>query len=208
MEIYTVGHSTYNIDYFIKLLRINNINCIIDVRSTPYSKYGPQYNRESLKKSLNEKGIYYIYMGKEFGARRNNRELYTKEGYLDFEKTSIDTDFKDGVYRINQGINKGYRIAFMCTEKDPFDCHRCILVARQFKDAGLEVKNILPDGSCITQEEIEIRLLNKYFPDRNQVTLFNLVNNDGISEDKLIKDAYRLRNSEIGYKINGQEDEE
>lgn len=202
MEIYTVGHSTYNIDYFIKLLRINSINCIIDVRSTPYSKYGPQYNRESLKKSLNEKGIYYIYMGKEFGARRNNRDLYSKEGYLDFEKTSLDKDFKTGMSRIEDGINKGYRIAFMCTEKDPFDCHRCILVGRQFKEVGHNVKNILPNGNCITQEEIEKRLLDKYFPDRNQVTLFSLVDSENMSENTLLRDAYKLRNSEIGYKLN------
>ncbi|URZ07527.1 DUF488 domain-containing protein [Clostridium felsineum] len=203
MDIYTIGHSTYNIDYFIELLKRNNINCIIDVRSTPYSKYGPQYNRETLKKTLNGIGIYYIFMGKEFGARRDNKELYAKEGYLDFEKTRFDQDFKDGVVRVKNGIGKGYRIAFMCTEKDPFDCHRCILVAREFKDMGLDVKNILSDGSFITQKDIETRLLQKYFPNRNQMTLFNLKNT---SEEKLLKDAYKLRNSEIGYKINGNED--
>lgn len=78
MSLYTVGHSTYDVDYFINLLKKYKINCIVDVRSTPYSKYSTQYNKDTIKMLLKAHNISYIYMGTEFGARRSSRDLYTR----------------------------------------------------------------------------------------------------------------------------------
>lgn len=204
MDIFTIGHSNHTVDIFISLLRMNRINCIVDVRSTPYSKFTPQFNKEDLKKVLNLNGIVYIHMGEEFGARRDNMELYTKDGCLDFEKTRKDGVFLNGVDRVTQGYNKGFKIALMCTEKDPFDCHRCIMVGKGLKDHGFEVKHILPNNSIINQNQIEQRLLNTYYKERNQITFETLMSNEP-TEQEMIEAAYRKRNKEIGYQINGGE---
>jgi hypothetical protein len=87
----------------------------------------------------------------------------------------------------------------MCTEKDPLDCHRAIMVARAFNLAGVEVKHILPNGNIQIQAVLDKRLLEKYFPDRGQLSLFTYDN--GMSDDEYIRRAYRKRNREIGYRL-------
>ena len=149
---------------------------------------------------LKRNKIKYIYMGKEFGARRASKSLYTRDGYVDFERVKDDFDFKMGLERIKNGVNKGYNIAFMCTEKYPEDCHRCILVGRNFKDLGYEVINIINEEEHKTQEEIEYELLEEYFPERNQISLIEDMNLSNKSDEELIKEAYRLKNKQIGYK--------
>lgn len=201
MEIYTIGHTKHKIEYFIYLLHQNKINCIVDVRSTPFSKFTPQYNKDILRKELNMKGIHYIHMGKEFGARRDNKLLYNEQGYLDFEKTRRDKDFLIGVDRLIDGCNKGFKIALMCTEKDPFDCHRSIMVSKGLVDRGFTIKHIIPESKIQTQEEIEKRLLDKYFENRFQISMDSLLG-EQISEQEMIEEAYRRRNKEIGYELS------
>ena len=162
--LYTIGHSTYDLDYFINLLKHYHINCVVDVRSTPYSKYSSQYNKEFLSEVLKSNNIAYIHMGVEFGARRLSKDVYTKEGYVDFEKVKDDPDFLKGIASIKVGLKKGYRIAFMCTEKKPEECHRCILVGRNFKNLGYKVLNIINERECKSQEDIEKELLEIYYP--------------------------------------------
>ncbi|ENZ02486.1 hypothetical protein HMPREF1092_01721 [Clostridium thermobutyricum] len=202
MEVFTIGHTNYSIDKFIDLIRKFNINCVVDVRSTPFSKYTPQFNENNLKLELNKRGIYYIKMGNEFGARRKNKKLYTVDGYLDFEKTRKDKDFLKGIERIKQGCNKGFNITLMCTERDPIDCHRTILVSKGLKDNGFNIKHILPNAEIQSQKKIEERLLNKYYPNRLQLS-FDI--NKNLTEEEMIEEAYRIRNKEIGYPIGGEE---
>lgn len=205
MTLYTIGHSKHTQQYFLKLLRLYKINCIVDVRSTPFSKFCPQFNRDEIKKYLNRYGVYYVEMGDEFGARRKDKELYTNEGYLDFEKTAGSFEFIKGIKRINEGLEKNLNIAFMCTEKDPIDCHRSILVAREFYKRNYKIINILEDGSNESQEHLEERLLDMYFPNRGQLNFIQPENNSK-SIEELIKDAYKLRNKDIGYSLNGSEE--
>lgn len=200
-EIYTIGHSTFPIENLIKRIRLHNVNCIVDVRSTPYSKFAPQYNSLELKKLLNKIGMQYIFMGKEFGARQTDKSFFTEEGYLDFEKFSKSVIFKRGIERINNGIAKGYSIALMCTEKDPIDCHRNILVAKELHRLNFIIKNILEDGSIELQSEIEQRLLNLYFPKREQKDIFELISGE-VDEEELIMRAYILRSCDIAYRLS------
>lgn len=199
--LYTIGHSKHSIQYFTKLLRLNKINCIVDVRSIPFSKFCPQFNRDELRKFLNKCGIYYIFMGEEFGARREDKSLYTLQGHLDFEKTAKSEQFVKGVERIQNGVEKGLNIALMCTEKDPIDCHRNILVANTFHKNNYIIRNILQNGAIESQEHLQSRLLDMYFPDRNQLNFID-VNKNIKTQEELIKEAFRLRNIDIGYSIN------
>jgi Uncharacterized conserved protein len=196
-ELYTIGHSIHPINYFLELLKKYSINCLVDVRSNPYSKFASQYNMNELKRFLINNQIYYIFMGEEFGARRKDKSLFTN-GYLDFEKVIKSILFQKGIERIKNGLEKNLKIVFMCTEKDPIDCHRCILVARAFKDLNYEIQNIREDGNYETQIQIEKRLLNLYFPIKNQLSLIQLEPNKDTPD--LILEAYRLRNQEIAYR--------
>lgn len=203
-EIFTIGHSTHTVEHFIHLLRLHQINCVVDVRSVPYSRYTPQFNTNQLKSFLSENNIFYIFMGNALGARWEDKSLYTKDGYLDFDKVRETHLFNSGIKRVKDGINKGFNIALMCTEKDPIDCHRTILVAPKFYSDGYEVENILENGEIQTQKDIEKRLLDIYFPDRMQVTFFDLL--EGQQKDSyLINQAYKCRNKDIGYNIEKEE---
>lgn len=197
MELYTIGHSIHSSNFFLELIKNYNINCLVDVRSNPYSRYTPQYNMNELKRFLISNQIYYIFMGEEFGARRKDKSLFTN-GYLDFEKVIKDSLFQKGIERINNGLEKNFKIVFMCTEKDPIDCHRSILVARAFQDINYKVLNIREDGNYETQSQIEKRLLDLYFPTKNQLSLIELEPKKDTHE--LILEAYRLRNQEIAYR--------
>lgn len=197
--LFTIGHSIHQLDEFVLLLSQYKIDYVLDVRSTPYSKYAENYNREILNKYLPLNKIHYSYMGAYFGARQENKALYSQEGYLDFEKVRSTSLFLKGVDNVKKGLSQGYNIVLMCTEKDPFDCHRAIMVARGFELEGFDVKHILFDGSLIDQKELDNRLLDKYFPGRNQLTIFDY--DKPQDEEELLKQAYIMRNKEIGYHL-------
>lgn len=200
MDIYTIGHSNYPVEKLIVMLRQYNIDCVVDIRGIPYSKYNVQYNKEEIEKKLNEEGFLYIYMAKEFGANRSNKLSYNEEGYSDFEKVVKEEVFLKGIERLKTGCKKGYRIALLGAMQDPIRCHRSILVGRELKKYGFNVKHILDSCMTVSQEKIEENLLNKYFPNRWQITIDNLVGNS-VSEEKMIKESYRMANKEIGYRV-------
>lgn len=199
-NLFTIGHSQHTPEYFMHLLKRHGVNYVLDVRSTPYSKYAEQFNKENIYSFLAKNGIKYSYMGKYFGARPTELELYSSEGYLDFEIVTQTERFHIGMENVILGLERGNRIALMCTEKDPFDCHRAIMVARAFDVNGIEVNHILSDGKIQTQAELDERLVDAYYSDREQLTLFNYQNIT--SEEEYIAQAYRNRNKEIGYRIN------
>lgn len=200
MQLYTIGHSVYPIDHFLSLLKRYNVQYVLDVRSTPYSQHTPQYDKENLQKVLGENNIKYFHMKKQFGARQLNRYFYTQEGYLNFEVFRQSNAFKQGIESVKRGLKK-YNIALLCTEKDPIDCHRAIMVARGCELEGIDVKHILHDGSILTQKEFNRELLDLYFPERLQTTL----DLDGFGElktdEEYLVEAYRKRNKKIGWHL-------
>lgn len=197
--IYTIGHSLHSHNNFSRHLSRYHINCVVDVRSVPFSKHAPQFNMNEIKHFLKVHGIYYIFMGEEFGARRTDKSLFTFEGYLDFEKVMASSLFISGMERVKSGLGQGYNIALMCTEKDPIDCHRNILVARAFHRHNFNILNIFENGTTETQQQLEERLLNIYFPNRKQKTLLDILEGEA-SIDGLLEQAYRMKNRDIGYR--------
>lgn len=200
MDIYTIGHSNYPVERLIDMLKHYNIDTVVDIRGTPYSKYNVQYNKEVIEHALKEAGFIYIYMAPELAAKRINKISYNEEGYSDFEKVVNEESFKNGIQRLKNGVLKGYKIALLGAMQDPIRCHRSILVGRELIKYGFNVKHILDDYKLASQKDLEQNLLDKYFMDRNQITIDNLLGNSK-SEEELIKDAYRLANKEIGYRI-------
>ena len=200
MDIFTIGHSNYSIDRLMDMLNYHNINCIVDIRGTPYSKYNVQFNKETLSKTLTINGYVYIYMGKEFAVQRQNKNLYTEEGYADFEKVIYDKDFLKGIERLKIGCKKGYKIVLLGAMQDPINCHRSILLGKALENKGFTLKHILHDYKLASQEELEERLLVKYYGNRNQITIDAYMGTE-LSREDLIKTCYRQSNKEIGYRV-------
>ena len=200
MEVYTLGHSNYPFDKFIEILKKYNINCVVDIRAIPYSKYNTQYNKEFFQNNLKKLGYTYIYMADEFGAKRKTKESYNSEGYADFDKVILEKDFKRGVERLKVGCNKGYKIVLLGAMQEPIRCPRAILVGRQLVKEGFDVKYIMHEGNLKTQNDLEELLLEKYFEQRNQLTIDNLLGNS-MSREDMIEESYKLANKEIGYRI-------
>lgn len=198
LRLYTVGHSSQSLEEFLTLLQRHGINCVVDVRSVPASKYAPQFNEESIKAFLKLHGIQYLPFGNEFGARRT--DCINDEGQVDFEVAVTTPLFQQGAKRLMKGLERGFCIALMCSETDPLECHRFSLVSRYFHNQGIEVFHILKDANLASQGEVEKRMVNDFLHSRK----YHLAEVDELfgtytTEDQL-KDAYRLKNKEIGYK--------
>lgn len=189
-QICTIGHSIYEVQDFIKLLQKNNINTIVDVRSTPYSKFASQYNKDSIKQYLKENKICYIFMGDLLGARYEDKNLLFDNGKVNFKKVQEIKSFQDGITRLEKGITKGYNISLMCSEKEAFDCHRFGLISEFLSKKNINIQHIYPN-KIVSQKQLEQQLLKKY---DKQIDYLGLENSETPLEQ-----AYKLRNQDIGY---------
>ncbi len=192
-EIYTVGHSIYKVNDFLSLLKSHNINTIVDVRSTPYSKFASQYNKELLEQYLKQNEIYYIFMGNMLGARYENKNLLFDNGSVNFEKVQKTKLFQEGITRLNKGITKGYKIALMCAEKEAFDCHRFGLISSYISKnlKNIKIKHIYPN-KVLSQKNLENQLIKKYYKEIDYL---------GLETDKTpLEQAYVFHNMDIKYK--------
>ncbi len=194
-KIYTVGHSTHEINYFVELLMHFNINCLIDVRSVAASKYNPQFNKDFLSNFLKKKGIVYLHFAKEFGARHTNPELLDEDGKVDFDKVRASFEFKNGVSRLLNGIEKGFTITLMCSESEPIECHRFSMISVALEKEGFEVFHILKDKTLKSNANLESMLLKKFDKKLPKPSIFE----PEISLEQQLKVAYKLLNQEVAY---------
>lgn len=199
MEIFAIGHSNYPYDKLIEMIKKYGIDCVVDIRETPYSKYNTQYNREVLRENLKSSGFTYVYMGHEFGAKRQTKESYNDEGYADFEKVIKEELFLKGIERITKGLQMGYKIVLLGAMQEPIRCHRSIMLGKYLNEKGFDVKYIMHEGNIVNQDYIEEDLLNKYFSDRNQLSIDSLLGIDK-SREEMIEEGYKLANKEIGHR--------
>jgi len=190
--LYTVGHSTHPIDYFLELLKHYNVNCVVDVRSLAASRFNPQYNKKSLTTSLNDHHIVYLHLGDEFGARQTDPNVLDNEGRVDFEKIRSTDKFRQGIQQIWSGVEKGYTIALMCSESDPLHCHRFIMISPALGD--FEIRHILKDKSIVSQHQLENEIKELYKQRQKKPDLFEVAN----SEDELMA-AYKMLNREVAF---------
>lgn len=162
-RLFTIGHSNHDFGRFAQLLSEHAVAVIADVRSAPYSRFVPQYNREPLSAALARAGIEYEYLGRELGARRSERECYVA-GVARYDRIARTPAFRSGLDRV-KALAAERVVALMCAEKDPLTCHRTILVAHQLRIAGMHADHILEDGRIESTDGLEERLLRSHFPD-------------------------------------------
>ena len=195
-RIYTIGHSNQNVEAFLKLLNKHQITAVCDVRSSPYSRYTPQFNYEHIRQQLKSAGIQYVYLGKELGPRSEDPECYVA-GRVRYQLLAQTELFQDGLQRIKEGMNS-YTIALMCAEKDPVSCHRTILICRHLKAGEVEIWHILEDGTLENNVETEKRLMGMLkIPSQ---TLFETPENQ-------VERAYDIQSERIAYKPDPGEQE-
>ncbi len=202
--IYTIGHSSHPIEVFLDLLKTFSINCLIDVRSMAASAYNPQYNKVPLSDFLKQNGITYLHFAEEFGARHTDPDLLDDDGKVNFELVRRSWNFKTGVERLWQGIEKGFTIALMCSESEPFDCHRFSMISIALEKEGMEVIHILKDKTTKTNAELENQLLKKYDKKIPKPDMFR----PDITLNDQLKEAYRLRNKDIAFSAYSKQTEE
>jgi len=196
MSCYTIGHSVHTLEDFIHILKDNNVNYVIDIRSRPYNNYVRHFNRGFLSEKLKEHNIFYLYLGKELGDKCVNRDLLSSNGKVDFEKVSRTLKFNNGINKIIEKLEVGYNISLMCSEGDPYKCHRFVLISHALSKKGISIRHILKDRSIISNEMLEEKLLNNYEKDYQQATLYGNVK----TKWQAIESAYKKRGEDIAYK--------
>lgn len=158
LSVWTIGHSNHPIDTFLGLLAKHQIDAIADVRSSPFSRFAPQYNRDNLAASLRSAGKHYVFLGQHLGARPDDASCYC-DGRVQYGRLAALPSFREGIERVLRGAQR-FRLALMCAEKDPLDCHRTILVARDLVSRGVRVGHLLADGTVEDHESAMLRLLD------------------------------------------------
>jgi len=194
-ELYTIGHSTHETETFTRLLSTHSITAICYVRSQPFSKFNPQFNREVIQAELKKNGIAYVFLGKELGPRSDDPACYS-EGKAQYNRIAETDLFQQGLKRIIKGMET-YRIALMCAEKDPVMCHRTILVCRHLREQGIKIKHILEDGS-IEENSDTIRRLMQMLKIQ-ETNLFQ-------STEEIIQSAYDIQSEKIAYADTSREE--
>ena len=160
--IYTIGHSNHEIDYFLELLQSQKINCVVDVRSIPASKYNPQFNQKPLGAFLKKNEIIYMHFGDEFGARQEDEKLLDENGCVNFIWFQKTRAFQEGIERIDIGLEKGFKIALMCSEGNPLECHRFSMISVYLESIDIEVQHILKNKTLLSNLALEAQLPVSY----------------------------------------------
>lgn len=191
--VYTVGHSTHPQGHLINLLKQHGITALCDVRSRPYSRMNPQFNRPELTRALKNQSIRYVFLGEELGARSDDSSCY-EQGRVRYDLLARTRLFQSGLDRISTGM-ASFKLALMCAEKDPLLCHRTILVARHLEKRGIHVEHILADGALETNEEALLRLAQALNVREGEAHMFR-------SREQLFDDLYEMQGKRIAYEID------
>jgi uncharacterized protein (DUF488 family) len=155
--VFTLGHSNHPIEHFLSLLRPHGIQVVADVRSTPFSRFNPQYNKQRLEAALRSEGIEYLFLGEELGARSSDPNCYDGDR-VSYAKLAATENFKRGLRRVIDA-SRTKRVALMCAEREPLDCHRTILVSRELTKENVPVVHIRADGALEEHRDVMQRLV-------------------------------------------------
>jgi uncharacterized protein (DUF488 family) len=192
-SVYTVGHSTHAQEHLIALLEQHGVTALCDVRSRPYSRMNPQFNRAELTRVLKKRSIRYVFLGEELGARSDDPNCY-KDGRVQYDLLARTELFQKGLDRIVKGM-KSFKLALMCAEKDPLYCHRTILVARHLQQRKVPVTHILANGAVETQEEALLRLAQLLNVREEETHMFR-------SREQLFDELYEMQERRIAYELD------
>ncbi len=168
--IYTIGHSNHAFEAFIRLLSEHGIECLVDVRSSPVSRYASQFDKDQIEHQLAAGSPKYVFMGDQLGGRPQNPELYDKDGYVLYYRVARSSNFESGIEWLFMNMDVS-RLALMCSEENPALCHRHLLIARVLTARGTEVQHIRGDGTVQSYEQV-VDAEHLAHPEESQSDLF------------------------------------
>ena len=153
--VWTLGHSNLSIDEFIGSARAESIEFVVDVRSSPYSRYVSHFDREDLSASLSQAGMGYVFMGDALGGRPSRDDYYDAEQHALYEPMSREPAFIEAIDRLIAGALE-HRLAIMCSCGNVETCHRRRLVGKILTDAGVVLRHIRTDGSVWVEDAVDL----------------------------------------------------
>jgi len=161
-SLYSIGHGNKTIEKFIKELKQFDIEYLVDVRTTPFSKWNPQFNQDALKLILKKHDIGYIFLGDKIGGLPSDKSCYTEEGKIDYELVREKNFFQEGLERLVKANSKQIRIAMMCSETNPEECHRSKLIGKELLLKGIDTNHILNQDELKSQAKINNALFGLF----------------------------------------------
>ena len=189
--IHTVGHSNLSAESLVRMLKQRGITQVIDVRSTPYSRYVPQFNQNNIRLTLERNSTSYTHMGDALGGRPQDDRLYNRDGRANYELMAQEKTFQDGVRQVEQMAENSH-IALMCTEADPLRCHRTLLVSQELASKGMNIIHLMRDEQQESHEETMEKLLAVWKLLRDEDT--------GMTRRQLIEEAVRNQAAKVAYR--------
>ncbi len=155
-HLWTIGHSNHTFERFVELLRSEEIEFVVDVRSYPYSRFAEQFNREKLEVALPAANIRYLFLGEELGGRPSREDHYDAEGRALYDRMAEEPSFRAAIERLIGG-SREHRLALMCSEGEPHECHRRLLVGKVLAEHGVQLHHILPNGAVDVEDAVQLR---------------------------------------------------
>ena len=193
--VFTIGHSNHSWEEFIKLLLRHCIDEVVDVRSSPYSRYAAHFNHDDLQQALEGIGVGYEFLGGKLGGRPADSSCYDAQGQVRYERVAETDVFDDGIRQVMRRADD-CRVVLLCTEKEPLECHRTLLIARELSERDVAVEHILSDSRLESYADSIDRLLDA----------FKLPHNGDMfrSKDDVISDALMRQAQKVAYTDNIQ----
>ncbi len=179
-RVFTIGHGGRSIDEIVTQLKDQGIKFVVDVRSQPYSKYQPDFSRNTLAQHLAKANLHYIFMGEQLGGRPQDPTCYTENGNVDYGECRQRNFFQEGISRLLTACERGFSLALLCSEGNPANCHRSALIGNELYDRGVQVFHLMPDGSQKFQSEIMQQRTSGKIP----LPGFDLVSSKRVAERK------------------------
>jgi len=189
LEVFTIGHSNHPLEKFLDLIEQARIDVIVDVRSSPFSKMVPHFNRDGLERELRTRSIKYVFVGEELGGRSKGSADY-ENGQVVYSRLAAKPEFKAMLDRIVESAQNS-QVSLMCSEKEPLDCHRTILLSQSLQKFGIRVRHLLADGSSESHGEALQRLLEIHHLE--SPTLFD-------DDEARIQEALAKQEKKIAYR--------
>ncbi len=161
IKVFTIGHSAHSFDLFLQLIKQHGVEELIDVRTSPYSRWASDFNRETLEMSLEKAGIGYAHMGGALGGRPRSLDLYDSDWIADYELMATTDDFDEDIRQLER-IAEERVVCLLCSERQPEDCHRTLLVSEALVTREISARHILATGLLEDHERVIERLMIDY----------------------------------------------
>ena len=163
--IYTVGHSNIEPDVFIEHLKRYNIDVLVDVRSKPYSQYVPSFNKDSVERLCKTNKIQHVFLGDLLGGKPDDVSVVRDGNKINYYVLSEKSYFLTGIDKLLEQANT-HTVCIMCSEGQPDECHRNLLITPALEERDVKVEHILPDGTTISSGQLAQKI------NKGQASLF------------------------------------